>query len=233
MRTGVLILALAILGCAPNKATDRAPTPASRSSSARAARESERRIAKLELELLEKEAQVDELQSRLNEAREEVVRAMAKLQTLASRADAASGMAEAELALQPLSAQAGQASAPEAAQAAELLKESSMEFEKENYAGAVYLANQAKTLAAAGRARLASDGRVVERAGETPFALPIPLKSTRVGNVREGPGTDSPVVFSVQPDEELTGYSYINEWIRIGDDRGRGGWIFRDLIVRR
>ena len=41
-------------------------------------------------------------------------------------------------------------SAPEAVQARRLLQESSAEFGKENYGGALYLANQAKALAAAG-----------------------------------------------------------------------------------
>src|SRR5947199_235423 len=58
----------------------------------------EQRAARLELKVLEQEAQVDELQSRLDDARHEVVRAMAKLQSLATRAEAASGMAEAEIA---------------------------------------------------------------------------------------------------------------------------------------
>src|SRR5437667_12814633 len=62
----------------------------------------EQRAARLELKVLEQEALVDELQSRLDDARREVVRAMAKLQSLATRAEAASGMAEAEIALQAL-----------------------------------------------------------------------------------------------------------------------------------
>jgi hypothetical protein len=182
---------------------------------------------------MEKEAQVDDLQSRLDATRQEVVRAMAKLQTLATRAEAASGMAEAELALQPLKTVAGQPSAPEAVQARRLLQESSTEFEKENYGGALYLANQAKTMAAAGRGRLTEGERVTERPGETPFDLPIPLKTVSGGNVREGPGLNAKIAFAVQPGDSLTGYSYVDEWIRISDDGGRGGWIFRGLITRR
>jgi len=46
----------------------------------------EQRAARLELTVLEKEAEVAELQTRLDDARREVVRAMAKLQSLATRA---------------------------------------------------------------------------------------------------------------------------------------------------
>ncbi|MFL5401776.1 MAG: SH3 domain-containing protein [Gemmatimonadales bacterium] len=237
VRLGLLLLAAVfpITACAPKK-PEAAPRPAPRRSTAlsqSARAELDRRIARLELALMEKEAQVDDLQSRLDATRQEVVRAMAKLQTLATRAEAASGMAEAELALQPLKTVAGQPSAPEAEQARRLLQESSAEFEKENYGGALYLANQAKTMAAAGRGRLTLDERVTERPGETPFDLPIELTAVSGGNVREGPGLNAKIAFEVQPGDSLTGYSYVDEWIRISDEAGRGGWIFRTLITRR
>jgi hypothetical protein len=189
-------------------------------------------VARLEVSLLEKEAQVDELRARLEEARQEVVRAMAKLQTLASRAEAASGMAEAEVALRSLES-TGPGSAPEAEQASRLLREAATEFDRENYGGALYLANQAKPLAAAGKRRLAADERGSDRPGEKAFELPIPLKAIGPGNVRQAPGTNSPLAFAVQPGDELTGYSYVEEWIRISDQAGRGGWIYRKLIARR
>jgi hypothetical protein len=233
----VLLFGLPLFGCA-GKAAETTPTPAA--SARRAARvqaavkaEQDRRITRLELALLEKTAQVEELQGRLDEAREEVVRAMAKLQTLASRAEAASGMAEAEVALQPLKARSIQQNAPEAAQAARLLREASSEFNQENYGGALYLATQAKALAAAGTGRLSARERGSDRPGEKPFAVPVPLKAVGSGNVREAPGTTAPIAFAVEGGDSLTGYSYLEDWVRISDDMGRGGWIFRKLIVRR
>jgi hypothetical protein len=224
-------------GCAAKQAeTAPLPTTAARrqARAAAAARaEQDRRLARLELTLLEKNAQVEELQERLDQAREEVVRAMAKLQTLASRAEAASGMAEAEVALQPLRGRSTQQIAPEAAQATRLLREASSEFNQENYGGALYLANQAKALAAAGTGRLSSRERVADRPGEMSFAVPIPLKAVGSGNVREGPGTTAPIAFAVEGGDSLTGYSYLEDWVRISDEMGRGGWIYRKLISRR
>jgi Bacterial SH3 domain len=233
----LLILGLPLYGCAGKQAeTGPAPAAAAR----RAARaqavvraEQDRRLSRMELALLEKTAQVEELQTRLDEAREEVVRAMAKLQTLASRAEAASGMAEAEVALQPLRARSAQQTAPEAAQASRLLREASAEFNQENYGGALYLATQAKGLAAAGTGRLSAREKTSDRPGEKPFAVPIPLKALGSGNVREGPGSTTPVAFAVETGDSLTGYSYVEDWVRISDEMGRGGWIFRKLIVRR
>src|SRR5213078_2460104 len=106
MRSLVLLVGLLGVACHPHHRTNTTPTRAARDS-ARVrvpARDTalEQRAARLELKVLEQGAQVDELQSRLDDARREVVRAMAKLQSLATRAEAASGMAEAEIALQAL-----------------------------------------------------------------------------------------------------------------------------------
>ena len=233
MRTGFLILSatLLVVACAPKPET--APAPRARPTRpGTAPADLERRIARLELSLMEKEAQVEELQSRLDETRQEVVRAMAKLQTLASRAEAASGIAEAEVALQTLRTAPGQAPTPEGTQATRLLKESSAEFDKGNFGGALYLANQAKMLAGAARVRLSAGERGAQRPGETAFALPIRLIAAGRGNVRAGPGTGSRIEFAVEAGDALIGYSYVDEWIRIGDDSGRGGWIFRSLVAR-
>ncbi len=193
--------------------------------------ELDRRLARVELRLLEKEAQVEDLEARLEDARAEVVRAMAKLQTVASRAEAASGMAEAEVALQSLRSSAT-LQPVDAAQVTRLVRQSSAEFDKHNYGGALYLATQAKTLAAAMRGRVAQGSRAGMRPGETAFALPIRLKVASQGNVREGPGTNFPILFAVEAGSALTGYSHTDEWIRITDAGGRTGWIFRSLVSR-
>ncbi len=236
MRTGFLFVSATLLAaaCGPKQAEPApAPRPVPRPTRpGTSPADLERRIARLELSLMEKEAQVDELQARLDDTRQEVVRAMAKLQTLASRAEAASGIAEAEVALQTLKTAPGQPATPEGVQATRLLKESSAEFDKQNYGGALYLANQAKTFAGAARGRLSAGERGAQRPGETAFALPIRLVAAGRGNVRAGPGTGSRIEFAVEAGDALIGYSYVDEWIRIGDDNGRGGWIFRSLVTR-
>jgi uncharacterized coiled-coil protein SlyX len=193
----------------------------------------EQRVARLELRLLERDAQLEELQTRLDEARQEVVRAMAKLQTIASRAEAASAIAEAEIAVQALRAAAASQPATDLAQATTLLQQASAEFAKQNYGGALYLANQAKRVAGAGRSRLGDEGRGTPRPGEVPFAVPVQLQATAHGNVRAGPGSGYKVVFTLDPGAALTGFSYVDQWVRITDESGRGGWIFLSLIGRR
>lgn len=237
MRSRLLLLAAILLSAACSSTKpDPGPAPQSRPRVLReTARdpELERRLARLELRVIEKETQVEELQSRLDDTRDEVVRTMAKLQTLDSRAEAASTMAETDVALQALRSSAGAQQIPETGQASRLMQQSTTEFDKQNFGGALYLANQAKAIAAAGRARLAGGNRAgTSRPGETPFALPIRVKADSRGNVREGPGTNFAVAFAVDPGSTLTAYSYSDEWVRISDDSGRSGWIIRTLLTR-
>lgn len=191
--------------------------------------ELERRGAVLGLQILEREAQIQDLERRLDEARQEAVRAMARLQTLATRAEAASGIAEAEIGVQTLRNQAGSGSAAELQQAEQLLRMSTAEFTNQNYGGSLYLATQAKNLAKAGETRLAGTRRAL-RPGEVPFAIPLSLRVEGTANVREGPGTSFPVLFTLEPGAQVVGHSYLNEWVRISDAQGRTGWVFYNLV---
>ena len=244
MRSFLIVAVVLLAACHHPHASNPPPVRAPRDS-ARVSRQPvlvrdtalEQRAARLELKVLEQDAQVAELQSRLDDARREVVRSMAKLQSLATRAEAASGMAEAEIALQALRSANGSNSQPppEYAQGSQLLQLATTEFDQQNYAGALNLASEAKNAAAAGRGRVASNdrGAGAMRKGEIPFALPLRLQTAGRANVREGPGAGFKVVFTLEGGTPLVAYSYVDQWVRIKDDGDRSGWIHQSLIDRR
>src|SRR5205823_511635 len=131
-----------------------------------------------------------------------------------------------DVAPQPARAAAGAGAAAsqpasDLTQATTLLQQASAEFAKQNYGGALYLANQTKRVAGAGKSRLGGEGRAPLRAGEVAFAVPVQLQATAHGNVREGPGGGYKVLFTVDPGAGLTGYSYVDQWVRIADEGGR------------
>lgn len=232
MRPLLLVAALLAAGCKHPPPGNPPPVRAPRDTVL------EQRAARLELKVLEQEAQVAELQSRLDDTRREVVRAMAKLQSLATRAEAASGMAEAEIALQALRTASGNSPSPEWGQGRQLLQLATAEFDQQNYAGALYLATEAKNAAAAGRGRVGSDDRGggggggATRRGEVPFALPIRLQTNGRANVREGPGAGFKVLFTLESGAPVVAYSFVDQWLRVRDDGDRTGWIHQTLIGR-
>ena len=193
----------------------------------------EQRVARQDLLLLDKDAQIEELQTQLDEARREVLRSMAKVQTLATRAEAASAMAEAEIALQGLRRSAGGQAAPEVAKAAKLLQDATNEFNRQNYGGALWVANQAKNQAGLGRSRFSSGDPAALRPGEQLFAVPLRLRTVGRSKLREGPGTGYRTLATLEGGRPLTGFSYVDQWMRVADDSGRSGWVFYNLVRKR
>lgn len=192
--------------------------------------ETERELIRLRVQVLERSAQLAEMERRLGETTTEVVRAMARLRTLATRAEAASAIAEAEVTLQQLRGRAGQQASDEARQAEAALRAGKAAFDAENFGGAVYLATQAKRAATAGRGRLAEGGGATTRSGEQAFALPVPLTTTARANLRAAPGTSAAVVATAAAGTPLTGHAYTQDWIRVTMADGRSAWVHQSLV---
>ncbi len=235
---------LLLAGCAgKGRQTQQAPEPAVSAEEVRreaqlsAERQAERigvlqqSMADLQLGLMEREAQVTELQAKLDEAIQEVVRTKAKLKSVESRAEAASTMAEAEIALKAVRAEAAEPG-PEVFHAEQLLEMSAREFEIRNYGGSLYLASQAMSLVNISQRRLGG-ADISHTAGEVLFAIPLSLEATRNSNVREGPGRGFKVLFTLPERTRLLGLAYKDQWVRVRHDDGRGGWIFHSLVQSR
>jgi hypothetical protein len=190
--------------------------------------ELEERLARLQLALFEKDAQIKLLTQKLDAAILEVVRSLAKLRSLESKAEAASNLAETEIALKLVERDSGGRKSPDTAQAEKLLEVAGQEFKKENYGGALYLTTQAKgLLRGAGR----SSGEAVTRVdGEVLFSLPLPLRVIGRTSVREGPGQNFKVAFAVPEGAPVTGHSYKGMWVRVKSDDGRWGWLFYSQV---
>ncbi len=188
-------------------------------------------LADLRMKLLERDAVVAELREQLGGERQEVVRNMAKLQSQASRAEAASELAEAQIAIGTLSEVGGAGASDLSAEATQLLDDARSAFNTGNFGGALYLATRARTMASAASTRLRTRSRSDAVAGETPFMVPVRLTTTVRSNVRGGPGTGHAVVFVADPGARLQGLAYTSDWILVRNDSGQEGWIFHELVA--
>jgi Skp family chaperone for outer membrane proteins len=194
----------------------------------------------LKLKMVEKQAQVKQLEERqatlqatLDEAIQEVVRTKSKLRSIESRAEAASNIAEAEVALKAAESRAtGGANDADLVKARQLLKMSGEEFKKQNYGGALYLAGQAKSHLNVGEARGGRE-KPAPVTGESSFAVPLPLQLTETSNVREGPGREFRVIATLPKGTKVLGYSQKDQWVRVRDESGTVGWVFRPLLGAR
>jgi hypothetical protein len=198
----------------------------------RALRESN---AKLQLKLLEGSAELTRSDDERGEAIQEVVRTKSKLRGIESKAEAASTMAEVEIALRQVKAEAAdtmQSPGPGIRKAEQLLAMSAAEFENSNYGGTIYLADQAKSLIGTRREQMGTRN-VSLQPDEVPFALPVALEALRRSNVRDGPGHAFEILLTLPPEAPLLGLAYKDEWVRVRVEDGRDGWMHYTLVDNR
>ncbi len=256
VRFSFAVVALSFIGAAcflrpgPDEAAGEAePAPSEAEAEGRSAdydeleaayQDLQERTTRAELRLLEKDAEIQELQQRFDEQQQlldatinEVVRAKAKLRSVESKAEAASEIAEAEIALKALGDLPNGADSPEHRKGMELLDRSGEEFEKENFGGSIYLTNQAKTIIRQGQIRLRGREQLDTVAGEVAFGSPLPLQVTRRSNVRDGPGLEFRIAITLEPGASIIGYSHKGSWVRVKLEDGSSGWIHQRLVSGR
>ncbi len=192
-----------------------------------------------QLKLLEESAGKVALQKRLaaqdkmlDEAVQEVVRAKAKLRTIESRAEAASTMAEAEIALKATKeglAAGSDGQGENLTRAEELLKMSTREFKNENYGGALYLAGQARgQINVVQLHRFQGEGGM-SQPGETRFSQPLPLKTLKRCNFRQLPDLKGTVIEILDQGTLIVAFAHMDNWLRVHIEDGRAGWVHQSL----
>jgi hypothetical protein len=188
--------------------------------------------AELQLKLLERNAELTRLERERSEAIQEVVRTKSKLRGMESKAEAASTMAEVEIALRQVKAaavRAAQDPGPGIREADRLMKMSAAEFENSNYGGTIYLATQAKSLIGTRRDQMGTKGSSPQP-DEVSFAFPIALESLGNSNVRDGPGIRFGILLTVSNGEPVLGLAYKDQWVRVRVQDGREGWVHYTLV---
>jgi hypothetical protein len=214
---------------APSESTD---APALNEQQAAEIRALNATNAELQLKLLERNAELTRLDDERSEAIQEVVRTKSKLRGIESKAEAASTMAEAEIALKQVKAAAAKAkqdSGPGIRKAEQLLAMSAVEFGNNNYGGTIYLATQAKSLIGTRREQIGADNHSLQP-DEVAFAFPIALKSLQRSNVRDGPGITFAVLLTLPRETPVLGLAYKNQWVRVRVEGGRDGWMHYSLL---
>lgn len=162
----------------------------------------------------------------LQESTREVTRAKVKLRRLATQADAASYIAEVEVAQESLRASLGAKSTiPLMVLAQGLLASTAAPFAQGDYGAAMDRAAQAEqlfTLVAHYQLRPGSRDRVP---GEVPLQVAIPLKVNVEGKLRRQPLDKAPVVATLKRDGLLVAHAYKGLWMQVETEDGRSGWV--------
>jgi hypothetical protein len=232
LRAAAWLLSSTLIGCVtpppsvPLEVTVREPTCPS-------CEEQTREIAQLRQDLASREAELRDLRSNqrdqvrvLQDSTREVTRAKVKLRRLATQADAASYIAEVEVAMESLRSSLGATSTvPLMMLAQGILDSTAAPFTLGDYGVAMDRAAQAEQLIA-----VVADNRVRPRQrrrvlGEVLLQVAIPLKVTVDSKLRRQPFGRAPVVGVLKKDSALVAYSYKGSWLKVETEDGRSGWV--------
>jgi inhibitor of growth (ING)-like protein len=197
-----------------------------------ASSEFDAKLARLQTLLSEKDAQVQKLRRKLDDTIQEAVRTKSKLRSQENKADAVSSLAEAETAMKTLKESMPDADKrSEITQANVLMKMGMDELKKENYSGTLYVTNQVKTILKDIQDNTQGRDKISPVDGEVLFALPLSLRLTASGKVRERPAADSAVAWSVERGTSPIALSYKGPWIRVKGEGDRLGWMFYNVVA--
>lgn len=203
----------------------------------------EQQVSKMDIQLLQKTAMVDELkrherffQKRLDAAISEVVRTKSRLRSVDSKAEAASTIAEAEIAVNAIRQRIEKTDRQQNelfAKAEQLLGRSTREFRGQNYGGALYLAVQALGQVDIANRRLQSTDDNIPVAGEIAFDPDLTLTLVKNTNLREGPDLSHRVLATLKSGTTVHAWSYKGDWLRVKTEDNMHGWVYQSLVTSR
>jgi SH3 domain-containing protein len=238
----VWLLSSALSGCVTPPAPPAVPPEATvREPACPSCEEQTRAIARLRQDLANRDAELRELRSNqrdqvkvLQESTREVARAKVKLRRLATQADAASYVAEVEVAMESLRSSLGATSNVQLVVLAQgILDSTAAPFAQGDYGEAMDRAAQAEQLIALVAHYQVRPGSRPRVPGEVPLQVAIPLKVTVDSNLRRQPLGKAPVVRVLKKDSLLVAHAYKGNWMQVETEDGRSGWVDQTRLGAR
>jgi hypothetical protein len=198
-----------------------------------------REVARLKAELARRDAEVRDLRSQqgeqakvMQEAARQAVRAKVKLRRLASQANAASYIAEVEVALETLRASPdAQAKRAQLAMPQSLLERASAAYAQGDYASAMDRAAQAEELIAMLAAPPSRTAAAARSRAEVPFESAIPMRVRIDCNLRRQPAAKAPIIGIVVAASPVRALAWKGNWLRVETADRRSGWVHQSLVA--
>ncbi len=212
----------------------------------------QREIARLQqlLELIDsliynnaadKEAAISMLRARqqnqnklLRETTSQAARAEVKLRRFATETDAASLLAEVEVAMDQLRATPGaEQFNTQKMQAQRILDSASNAFVQGDYGLSVELATQARQFIDMLAGLPMGSGADRRMTSEVPFTVAINVRMKVDGNLRRQPRPNAAVLGVLQKATPIFARAYQGEWLWVQTENGNSGWVLSSLVEAR
>ncbi len=203
--------------------------------------ESEGEIAHLQRLLTDKEAEIKQLRASqknqdklLKEAASQTTHAEVKLRRFATETDAASLLAEVEVALIKLRSLA---TAPrqdaQLTQAQQLLDRATSSFWKADYDNSVDLSIRARQSLDILAVHIKAPAANKRAPTAIPFKIMVALNTKVDTNLRRQPQPNAAIITVLPQGTPITARAYQGNWLQVETEDGATGWIFNNLIEER
>ncbi len=197
-------------------------------------------IARLKQLLAEKESLIENQQAHQQEQAKELqattsqaTRAQVKLRRMATQTDAASTLAEVEVAMETLmSAGITPSQQGMQAQAQRFLDAADAAYAKGDFAMTVDRATQSREIIEMLQSRRTGKTASLRRVPIT-FEAPVPLRTRTDCNLRQLPSGRSRIVTVLKKGSALMAVVYQGNWLRIETEDGQTGWVLNTLVEAR
>lgn len=230
----VLVLGLNMTGCALlNPPPAPAPTPQPCTAEQVEIARLRQLLAEKELLIRSQQAQQREQTEVLQASSLQASRAQLKLSRLATQPEAASALAEVEVAMAAM--HPSDAAAPEddlLLQAQSFLAAANAAYTNNDFATSMQRATQAAEIIDMVKARHSRKASGTPRV-TVAFQTGIPLRTLTDCNLRQLPRGNAKILGILKKDAALTALAYRGNWLRIQSEDGRRGWVLGTLLEAR
>ena len=184
----------------------------------------------LQLQLLIRQAEFNQLQLSRDRAVQDVKRANARLRSVESKADAIADIAEAAVMIRNARVTSGDEPQPALIHAEKLLEESRQALQSGDVSDASYLASKASELALPEVPTAELEHTRPSNQAETVFATPLVMRVIKHSNIREQPTGESNAMFQLAKGTLVDAFGYNNLWVRVAAEDSEEGWIYYRLL---
>jgi len=236
----LILLSSLLFGCAATRETKR--QLAAMTTQNQALQEKNRKLAdqlaeqrqttaRLQLEMVEKQAEIDKAGVVRKEIRRNVEFPRPRVMTAGSRAEAATCLAEVEIETNATSeASLTDEGKKKFSRVEDLLEQSRSALDQERYDGACALAYQA--LALIDEIQLQSAPvRKVKASAYTDFLEPLQLQTVKKSNIRSRPSIYSSILETLAAGATISAHGFRGNWVKVTTASAKTGWIYYPLLA--
>ncbi|KGO35198.1 MAG: SH3 domain-containing protein [Desulfoprunum sp.] len=193
--------------------------------------EQKQTAARLQLEMVEKQVEIDKAWVVRKKIRDEVEFPRTRVMTAGSRAEAATCLAEVEIEANATSkASLTDEGKKKFSRVEELLEQSRAALDQERYDGACALAYQALALIDEIQFQSAPV-RKAKASAYAEFLEPLQLRTVKKSNVRSRPSIYSAIMETLAAESTITAHGFRGNWVKVTTASEKTGWIYYPLLA--